>query len=191
MQQPPCALVIFNPNFQYDEFYTCASNICKLRSLLGSSSANTQKHLKALIVRCMEPLGASPSFNCEADAYTSFIQFEIMLRGDWQSKYTITLVLKALNSSTGNSFVSYKLYNKRSIPLTAQKFIIVIVPREIKKEKKNTLIAEATASPTMPGLACHVPSPNEGTLAPVFNWKNRIPSAIFSLSTNRVFCTLV
>lgn len=39
-------------------------------------------------------------------------------------------------------------------------------------------MAAETASPTTPGLDCQVPNPTEGILAPVFNSKNLISSAI-------------
>lgn len=52
-----------------------------------------------------------------------------------------------------------------------------------QKRKSKTLMAAATASPTKPGLDCQVPNPKEGILAPVFNSKKRISSAILSLQS--------
>lgn len=45
-------------------------------------------------------------------------------------------------------------------------------------EKTQTLTAVVTASPTTPGEACHVPSPTDGILAPVFSSKTLIGLAI-------------
>lgn len=51
------------------------------------------------------------------------------------------------------------------------------IESEIYQERR-TLTAAATASPTRPGEACHVPKPTDGILAPVLSSKNLIALAI-------------
>jgi hypothetical protein len=117
----------------------------------------------------------SENSGCSMSNYTSYSSSES------------TKLIKTANISF---FIDYiTIY---PILLTVNKnFTIIILRREIKKVKKNTLIAVVTTSPTMPGSACHVPNPIEGILAPVFNSKNRIPSAIFKIPSKRVDCTLL